>query len=62
MLVKELIEELKKLPQDATIGITDWNNNDFRTVCYQEIDIVSFDKVINPRIYEDDEECDYYLE
>ena len=60
MKVEELINDLMKLPKDATIGITEYKPKTNETCCYSEVDIIKKELVIKP--YCTGEVCDYYLE
>ena len=71
MNIAELIKELQKLPQDATIGICEyddeWGNCTFDDIAkiVKNNELSDFEDYYTEEICEDDEytegKCDYYL-
>lgn len=59
MLVKELIKELEKLPQDATIGDSEFDGTG-SNILYDKIKIYTYDELDGDIAY-DDNKCDYYV-
>lgn len=59
MLVKDLIKELENLPQDATIGDSEFDN-ECENMLYDEITIYAYDDLDGEIAYNNNK-CDYYV-